>query len=269
MTRATGKTSLLPAAIALFVVLVGVIYFSKSNQQSARPKDQGTMSQDADRTDKATEQAAVLKLRARKILVIEEAADPAAPKDKQVTSINFCGAMYLGNQPVPDNLLARVAHFPELQSLNLGDCRVTGGQLKYLAGLNRLASLVLSGTAVDDNSLEKISLLESIESLNLRDTAISDAGLDHVAELRNLKVLDLRKTRVTDAGVKKLKPLTAMKWLLLAETSLSDAGLDDLASLKSLGRLTINKNRGDEGRNCETQTGDPGVDGRFRLKSEN
>ncbi len=241
MTRATAKSSLLPAAIALFVVLVGVIYFSKSNQQSARPKDQGTMSQDADRTDKATEQAAVLKLRARKILVIEEAADPAAPKDKQVTSINFCGAMYFGNQPVPDDLLAQLRHFPELQSLNLGDCRVTGGQLRYLAGLNRLASLVLSGTAVDDDGLEKISLLESIESLYLRDTAISDAGLDHVAELRNLKVLDLRKTRVTDAGVKKLKPLTAMKWLLLAETSLSDAGLDDLASLKSLGRLTINK----------------------------
>ena len=78
----------------------------------------------------------------------------------------------------------------------MGDCRLTGGQLKYLAGLNRLASLVLSNTAVDNDGLEKISLLESIESLNLRDTAISDAGLDHIAELRNLKVLDLSKLKL-------------------------------------------------------------------------
>ena len=149
--------------------------------------------------------------------------------------------MYFGNQPVPDNLLAQLRHFPELQSLNLGDCRVTGGQLKYLAGLNRLASLVLSGTAVDDDGLEKYQ----------------SAGVDRVAEPPRYGNLGRRagpRRRASQSqgagpqedasdrrGREKLKPLTAMKWLLLAETSLSDAGLDDLASLKSLGRLTINK----------------------------
>jgi hypothetical protein len=241
------KASLPHAAVALFVVLVAVIYFNsskgerdRSDQQAAGLRKAGT-SEDAGVTDRAAQRAAIRKLRDRKVLVIEEACDPGAPTEKQVTSINFCGTMSFGDENIPDDLLAQLRHFPELQSLNLGDCKITGGQLKYLAGLNRMASLVLSHTAVDDSGLENISLLEAIESLNLRNTAISDAGLGHIAELRNLKVLDLSKTKVTDAGIKKLRPLRDLKWLLLAETALTDAGLDQLASLGSLGRLTINQ----------------------------
>jgi hypothetical protein len=241
--RGAAKPSILPAAVVLFVVLAAVVYFNKfkgerdltARQAAAKLEKERMASEDAIRGDRAAEQAAVRKLRDRKVLVIEEACDPNAPNDRHVTSINFCG------QPVDDDLLAQLRHLPALQSLNASDCKITGGQLKYLAGLNQMASLVLSNTAIDDKGLENISLLESIESLILCDTAISDAGLDHVAELRNLKILDLSKTKVTDAGIKKLLPLASLEHLLLAETSLTDAGLDQLASLPKLRRLTIYK----------------------------
>ena len=196
-----------------------------------------------DLSDVDPEEAAAKKLQRHKILVISELGENAGHEERHVTSVNFCGASVFGEKKVPDECLEQLAFFPELQSLNVGDCRISSDQLKYLAAarLGKLASLVLSHTAIDDKGLKHLRPLRALESLTLRETAISDAGLDPVAALAELKVLDLSKTKVTDAGVKKLQQLDNLKWLLLAETALTDAGLDDLAPLTNLGRLTINK----------------------------
>jgi len=228
--RGAAKPAVVLLEIALLVVL-GVVVYHKFGPKSDR----------RDAAVEKAEQAAAKTLRQQKVLVIMETHDPAVPDDKRVTSVNFCGTSVFGNKPIDDSLLAELDCFTDLQSLNVGDCKITGVQLKYFAGLKKMASLVLSDTAVDDRGLENLRALEAIESLNLRDTAISDAGLDSIAALRNLKVLDLSKTEVTDAGIKKLLPLGDLKWLLLAETSLTDHGLDQLAPLVHLGRLTLNK----------------------------
>jgi hypothetical protein len=181
-------------------------------------------------------------LEKRKILVIIETPDPARPNDKLVTSINFCGSPDK-KSPVDKEVLDQMANFPDLQSLNAADCRLTGEQLKYLAPLTKMASLVLSGTSVDDAGLANLQPLTGIESLHLKDTAVTDAGLDHVAALTNLKVLDLSKTKITDAGVKKLQPLANLKWLLMSDTAITDAGLQELAAMQNLGRLTITETK--------------------------
>jgi uncharacterized membrane protein YtjA (UPF0391 family) len=247
----------------------------------------------SDRRDPAVdqaEQAAAQTLRERKILVIEEphtpaaseearkpatpeeSRKPAAPKDKRVTSVNFCGTSVFGDKPVDDELLAELCHFTDLQSLNVGDCKVTGSQLRYLSGLTKMASLVLSNTSVDDKGLANLGPLEAIESLNLRDTAISDAGLDYIGEpripygtvlcivlLAASGILAFSRIYVAGAGIAKLlffvltlltvlslpaggvprAPLRNLKVLDLSKTKITDAGIKKLLPLQNLKWLLL------------------------------
>jgi hypothetical protein len=98
--------------------------------------------------------------------IIDRTAQPWAPK-------------WLAN-PV-DAGLAHLAGLRSLQSVELGDIRVTDAGLKHLEKMTDLRDWGLFGTSV------------------------SDAGLAHLAGLRSLQSVELGDTRVTDAGVQELQ----------------------------------------------------------------
>ncbi len=100
-----------------------------------------------------------------------------------------------------DEEMAYVGQLTEIETLRLGDTRVTGAGLKYLRGLTRLKTLWLDGTRVEDSSLIHVAQLPNLEHLDLSRTRVSNDGLEHLARLVNLKQLDLKNTLVTEAGI--------------------------------------------------------------------
>ncbi|HEV3005667.1 MAG TPA: M56 family metallopeptidase, partial [Pirellulales bacterium] len=89
---------------------------------------------------------------------------------------NFIGASFRPGK-VTDDTLALLAHFPELERVDLVE------------------------TEISDAALERLAPLHKIRRLGLDKSTISDIGLAHLGQLRELRVLRLSDTGMTDAGL--------------------------------------------------------------------
>ena len=96
-----------------------------------------------------------------------------------------------------------------------------GGGLFHHKGLPSLQSLDLGDTKITDGGLEYLKGLTNLETLDLMKTQVTDIGLERLTGLNQLRELDLRGTKVTDAGVKELQQ--ALPNCKIAESAASDA----------------------------------------------
>lgn len=140
---------------------------------------------------------------------------------------------------VQDADLQYVAKFPELQSLNLYDTRVTDAGLLQLQGLAHLDSLILSGTRITDAGLAHLRPLNKLVLLNLSSTRIAGIGLESLKSLGNLESLNLSLTQITDAGLAHLRGLTKLTTLSLYDTDVNAAALAALKQMTSLRELNL------------------------------
>jgi hypothetical protein len=130
----------------------------------------------------------------------------------------------LSDEKVTDAELAKVAKYPDLESLDLACCKnVTGAGLVHLRGLKKLRSLRLTFCP-----------------------GVGDEGAEHLADLAALRSLDLDGTRVTDEGVKKLRGLTALETLSLSGARCTPAVIEHLAGMTDLRHLEVSRLLTDE-----------------------
>jgi hypothetical protein len=106
---------------------------------------------------------------------------------------------------VDDSTLRHVATLDNLQSLWLGNSRITDDGLVHLRRMTQLEQLWLGNTRVTDAGLVQLKALGRLHELSLGNTDVSDAGLAHLQGLRALQRLSLGNTRVTEAGVVELQ----------------------------------------------------------------
>ncbi|MEM9418127.1 MAG: c-type cytochrome domain-containing protein [Planctomycetota bacterium] len=86
--------------------------------------------------------------------------------------------------------LQRIASFPALSTLQLGQTNITREDLQHLVGLNKLRSLNLHGTAIDDSAVETLSQIKSLRRLFLFDTGISAEGIELLRDaLKDCEIL--------------------------------------------------------------------------------
>ncbi|MFP6617720.1 MAG: leucine-rich repeat domain-containing protein [Pirellulaceae bacterium] len=90
----------------------------------------------------------------------------------------------------------------EVESLYLGQTRVTDTDLRKLATLPRLKQLFLNGTSVTDEGLQHLRVLGELVYLDLESCdGISDAGMPHLLEIKTLQAVNLLDTRVTTVAI--------------------------------------------------------------------
>jgi Leucine-rich repeat (LRR) protein len=164
---------------------------------------------------------------------------------------------------IGDAGLAVLAHFPRLESLNLGNTAVSSSGLAKLprslqklvldntycegAGLPplpALAELDLLGAPVSDAGLQAIvHAAPNLRRLHLAETDITSEGLAALARLVRLEHLDLAATDIDDAALPHLQPLQQLAFLRLRETRITDKGLAPLAALTRLQSLDLGRTR--------------------------
>jgi hypothetical protein len=111
----------------------------------------------------------------------------------------------LGGTAVSDAELARVACFPELETLSLFDSSIGDAGIARLKPLTNLRTLYLGRTKVTDAGLDALAGMTRLKTLGLSDTRVTDAGLLRLTHLQQLASINLRRTPTTEAGVRKLK----------------------------------------------------------------
>jgi hypothetical protein len=111
----------------------------------------------------------------------------------------------LGGTAVSDADLARLACFPELETLALFDSGIGDAGVSNLKPLANLRTLYLGRTKVTDAGLGALAGMTRLKTLGLSDTRVTDAGLLRLTHLDRLASLNLRRTATTEAGLRKLK----------------------------------------------------------------
>ena len=111
----------------------------------------------------------------------------------------------LGGTAASDADLARLACFPELETLSLFDSDIGDAGVANLKPLVQLQTLYLGRTKISDAGLDALAGMQRLKTLGLSDTRVTDAGLLRLTGLNRLASVNLRRTPTTDAGVRKLK----------------------------------------------------------------
>jgi hypothetical protein len=157
-----------------------------------------------------------------------------------VEGIGELEALYLHHATlVGDDGVAHLRSARKLQTLDLGDTRVTDAGLAHIKSLVTLQSLTLTRTRITDEGLKHLERLTELRWLYLEGTEITDQGLAHLVGLKKLVTIHLEGTKVTDKGIAHLKCLPEIHRIDLSRTGVTDRGIAALQ--KAFPRAEINK----------------------------
>lgn len=92
-----------------------------------------------------------------------------------------------------------------LESLSVGDTRITDASLAYFANFELLRFLNLEKTSVTDAGASYLSGLKNLDTLSLCGTAVSDASIDTLLQLPRLENLYIDQSQMSSEGIERLQ----------------------------------------------------------------
>jgi hypothetical protein len=118
--------------------------------------------------------------------------------------------------------LEKLAHLPQLESINLAYTKVTDLALERLAPLENVKTLNLYyAEYVTDNGIAHLKHWKNIEHLNVRGSKVTSSVFEHVSGMAKLKSLDVGFSRVTDEGFEHLMDLEHLATLAFGGNKMS------------------------------------------------
>lgn len=171
-------------------------------------------------------------------------------------------SLRLFDTPLTDEVFSYLAPAHDLQSLVIGNGKITGAGLDKLSttSLNRLSmrgtgandavfaqvakfpqlqTIELQETSVTSGILKHLQPLSQLKRLSLSDTVISDAGFSAINKLTSLESLELDRTKITGESLQHLGNLSQLKSLNLENTEIDDSGISHLGNLHKLESLLL------------------------------
>jgi hypothetical protein len=146
---------------------------------------------------------------------------------------------------ITDAGLAHLAKSPTLRTLVLQHCpKPTAGGLRHFTKEPQLVGLAIGGEAMKEDAMAEVEKIPTLEWLNLLSfdaKGLTERGLGHIARLPRLRQLTLPKSMThTDAGLKALAAAPALENVnLSACAKVTDAGVKELARMTSVKSLRI------------------------------
>lgn len=117
---------------------------------------------------------------------------------------------------------------PQLETVNLSDCRIDTAGMKLLGTCTQLKRVYLAWNhKLKDSDLEYLLPLKNLEDLDLRATPITDRGIAVVAQFKHLKRLRLDYTGMTQEGLAFIKSMHLQK-LSLTNRNFKDSAINKL-----------------------------------------
>lgn len=154
--------------------------------------------------------------------------------------------LLLKEQQATDAGLARIRGLKNLEKIYIWDAfAVSDVGVAHLAEMTNLETIHLGNSKITDESLRIFSKLSKLEYLSLQGNSFTDKGLGYIQNLSQLKSLwlGLGESEFTDDGLKYLARLTQLETLSLQGSSITDSGLKLLHPLKQLKELHQNSSK--------------------------
>jgi Leucine-rich repeat (LRR) protein len=153
---------------------------------------------------------------------------------RHLRGLNRLSMLFLDGTRVSDEALSEVLPgFLDLEVLNLSGTAAGDKTLFRLASLGGMESLIVGNTRVTSASLASIARLSSLECLALDGCAIGNRDIEQLLDLQSLRSLSLRNTRVTDSAAETLVEFPHLVELDLSGTNVSSQTRAQLCALMS------------------------------------
>jgi serine/threonine protein kinase len=111
-----------------------------------------------------------------------------------------------------------------------------------LSRYKKLQSLDLGNTRISDAGLVELKRLPALQNIELTNTAITDDGVDALIAMPKLRVIDLTESNISRDGLLKLARAPYLKELVIYESeALTDKDFDDFRSISKTVKLTPDK----------------------------
>lgn len=188
------------AALAVIVILSGIIYIPWHERKYSPSVDEGSDIQNRDKS-----------LTSLNVRSISDDEINLLRKFEKLHSLDFDRGWGVGEAKLTDAGLKNLSELdlPSLERLMLGHCnKITDAGMQYIARIRSLKHLYLNScTQITDDALFQLTSSSAIETLDLRDCrGITDRGLDHLKKITRLKRLVLGgNSSVTSAGIEELQ----------------------------------------------------------------
>ncbi len=151
--------------------------------------------------------------------------------------------LYVEEGELSDQGLEQVAHFPELNSLQVISDSITDAGLAKILQLKKMSSLMIEGKNITNKSVERLGEFASLYNVHFRRTKINEGGVVHLSSIKRLSSLTLDGSPIGDQGVETLVAGSPqVSFLKLAETKISDEGVAHLSKLTRLNNLSLQGN---------------------------
>ncbi len=159
---------------------------------------------------------------------------------KEVASMKSVRSLYLGASQVNDaGIFAICKAFPNLESINLTNTKVTAACLTALANHASLKSVDLSSTSIGMQDIRALRGSHSIESVMLTQNNI-DFGLYRKSDIDSVSnAVSMSGEIWTDDDVRSFQGQDHIDRVTLHRTKIGDEGLRTIVSMPSLRSLTI------------------------------
>lgn len=141
--------------------------------------------------------------------------------------------MDLKGSSVTDDGLKHLAKLTNLESISLGNTKVTSAGLMAMVELPKLISMNLTACTVTLPMMETLSKLEKLEVLSLESGKIGDAELPPLVNLPRLKDLNLNYCPISDNGFKVLGMLKHLEILRVAHSPINGSGMQFMKRKKT------------------------------------
>ncbi len=119
-----------------------------------------------------------------------------------------------------------VDSFHSVACVDLDGPEVTDASLERLASFPRLRHLYLGNTHVSSDGLRHLASMAKLERIVIKSNQLDHVGLGHLARLPNLTDLEIHfSPQVTDGAVAALEGATQLRRLWLYETQVTEIGV--------------------------------------------
>ena len=170
-----------------------------------------------------------------------------------LASLSRLETLWLGDTRISDDGLGQISRLKQLRTLALGGTQVTDRGLQHLQSIKTLQWLSLDGTKIQGSGLEYLAGMDELKDVNLTRCHLGDEALEHLKRLSGLQSLDLSYTGIDARAVDELRralPNTSIQWAATREqeaiaTKAAEAAIKQLEELgaivtKSGQRGTVN-----------------------------
>lgn len=141
------------------------------------------------------------------------------------------------NMILSQELVAEIAEFSELRSLDLSETNIADDQLDVLLSLHSLEILILSDTDITSEFARWLKNLVNLKTLFLRDTKIDEHAFYMIGRLPSLKCLDVLGTNIK--SLKGIEGAGQLEDLRVAGTQIDDFSIEYILQLKKLTHLYV------------------------------